>query len=160
MHPAYPTLPWLHTPCLRLRVTTVAEDIWVHILLVGVVYPILVVSIAVVDSATWCRVSTRIYGQPLRLFASLPQLWSTITQPLEALVTLQGKEDGKYMYISGVPRIFQVVSQWCAQNFPSGVYNPIKFASFCRPKRWLFLSRGGSTSHDRPVWAHRSLASW
>ncbi len=46
------------------------------------------------------------------LFASLPQLWSTITQPLEALVTLQGKEDGKYvyMYISGVPRIFQVVS--------------------------------------------------
>ncbi len=38
-----------------------------YILLVGVVYPILVVSIAVVDSATWCRVSTRIYGQPLRL---------------------------------------------------------------------------------------------
>ncbi len=35
------------------------------------------------------------------LFASLPQLWSTITQPLEALVTLQqGNDDGtgKYTY--------------------------------------------------------------
>ncbi len=32
MHPAYPPLLWLHTPRLRLRVTTVAEDIWVHIL--------------------------------------------------------------------------------------------------------------------------------
>ncbi len=41
-HPVYPLLPWLHTPRLRLGVTTVAEDIWVHILLVGVVYPILV----------------------------------------------------------------------------------------------------------------------
>ncbi len=39
MHPVYPPLPWLHTPRLRLGVTTVAEDIWVHILLVGVVYP-------------------------------------------------------------------------------------------------------------------------
>ncbi len=42
MHPVYPPLPWLHTPRLRLGVTTVAEDIWVHILLVGVVYPILI----------------------------------------------------------------------------------------------------------------------
>ena len=25
MHPVYPSLPWLHTPQLRLRVTTVAE---------------------------------------------------------------------------------------------------------------------------------------
>ena len=41
MHPIYPPLPWLHTPRLRLGVTTVAEDIWVHILLLGVVYPIL-----------------------------------------------------------------------------------------------------------------------
>ena len=40
MHPIYPPLPWLHTPRLRLGVTTVAEDIWVHILLLGVVYPI------------------------------------------------------------------------------------------------------------------------
>ncbi len=40
MHPVYPLLPWLHTPRLRLGVTTVAEDIWVHILFVGVVYPI------------------------------------------------------------------------------------------------------------------------
>ncbi len=39
MHPVYPPLPWLHTAWLRLGVTTVAEDIWVHILLVGVVYP-------------------------------------------------------------------------------------------------------------------------
>ncbi len=30
----------IHTPRLRLGVITVAEDIWVHILLVGVVYPI------------------------------------------------------------------------------------------------------------------------
>ena len=41
MHPIYPPLPWLHTPRLRLGVTMVAEDIWVHILLLGVVYPIL-----------------------------------------------------------------------------------------------------------------------
>ncbi len=41
MHPTYPPyIPWLHTPRLRLGVTTVAEDIWVHILLLGVVYPI------------------------------------------------------------------------------------------------------------------------
>ena len=40
MHPIYPPLPWLHTPRLRLGVTTIAEDIWVHILLLGVVYPI------------------------------------------------------------------------------------------------------------------------
>ncbi len=40
MHPIYPPLPWGHTPRLRLGVTTVAEDIWVHILLLGVVYPI------------------------------------------------------------------------------------------------------------------------
>ena len=43
MHPIYPPLPWLHTPRLRLGVTTVAEDIWVHILLLGVVYPIPIV---------------------------------------------------------------------------------------------------------------------
>ena len=36
----HPPLPWLHTPWLRLGVTMVAEDIWVHILLVGVVYSI------------------------------------------------------------------------------------------------------------------------
>ncbi len=47
MHPVYTPLPWLHTPRLRLGVTTVAEDIWVHILFVGVVfvgvvYPILI----------------------------------------------------------------------------------------------------------------------
>ncbi len=43
MHPVYPPLLWLHRYCgyIPLGVTTVAEDIWVHILLVGVVYPIL-----------------------------------------------------------------------------------------------------------------------
>ncbi len=40
MHPIYPPLLWLHTPRLRLGVTTVTEDTWVHILLLGVVYPI------------------------------------------------------------------------------------------------------------------------
>ena len=93
----YAPLPWLHTPRLRLRVTTVAEDIWVHILLVGVVYPILVVSIAVVDSATWFRVSTRIYGQPLRLVVVCLPPPAVEHHPLEALVTLQGKKDGKYI---------------------------------------------------------------
>ncbi len=38
--PVYPPLQSLHTPRLPLGVTTVAEDIWVHILLVGVVYAI------------------------------------------------------------------------------------------------------------------------
>ncbi len=32
----------LHTPRLRFGVTMVAENIWVHILLLGAVYPILV----------------------------------------------------------------------------------------------------------------------
>ena len=50
MHPIYPPLPWLHTPRLRLGVTTVAEDIWVHILLLGVVYPILMQGTTTVDS--------------------------------------------------------------------------------------------------------------
>ncbi len=65
-----------------------------HILLVGVVYPILVVSIAVVDSAT---VSTRIYGQPLRLVVVCLPPPAVEHHPLEALVTLQGKKDGKYI---------------------------------------------------------------
>ena len=45
IHPIYPPLPWLDTPRLRLGVTTVAEDIWVRILLLGVVYPIHVMHI-------------------------------------------------------------------------------------------------------------------
>ena len=49
MHPIYPPLPWLHTPRLRLGVTTVAEDIWVHILLLGVVYPIPLKNVGMVD---------------------------------------------------------------------------------------------------------------
>ncbi len=48
MHPIYPPLQWLHTPRLRLGVNTVAEDIWVHILLLGVVYPIHVLSVSIV----------------------------------------------------------------------------------------------------------------
>ena len=40
MHPIYPPIPWLLRGRAEGYVTTVAEDIWVHILLLGVVYPI------------------------------------------------------------------------------------------------------------------------